>query len=103
MKINIYILLILTLSFSLGNAQSTEAALEVKTSNSVSVSNEDVNTVVVTEINTVKENDSLLIDAETLKGSIARTASDIRIYLNRKRKVSNIKLLFPKINKAIKA
>ena len=103
MKTNIYILLILLLSFSFGNAQSTEAALEVETSNTISVSNEDVNITVGTEINTVKENDSLLIDANTLKASIARTASDIRIYLNQKRKVSNISLLFPKINKATKA
>ena len=103
MKTNIYILLILLLSFSSGNAQSTEVALEVETSNTISVSNEDINITVSTEINTVKENDSLLIDANTLKASIARSASDIRIYLNQKRKVSNISLLFPKMNKATKA
>ena len=103
MKTNIYILLILLLSFSFGNAQSTEVALEVETANTVSVSNEDVNTVDANQVNTVIENETLLIDADTLKETIARTASDIRIYLNQKRKVSNIDLLFPRKSKANRA
>lgn len=105
MKTNIYILLILLLSFSFGNAQTTEVTVEVEINETVSVTN-DVETVTlndVNETNTVIENDSLFINANELRESIARGASDIRIYLNRERKVSNISIVFPKINKAVKA
>ncbi|MEC3907614.1 hypothetical protein VOI54_11335 [Tamlana sp. 2201CG12-4] len=105
MKTNFYILLVLLLSFSFGNAQSTELTVEVETTKTVSVSNEDDNmtVTVATEANTVKENESLLIDTAKLKETLARTNSDIRIYLNRKRKAGNISFVFPKINKAVKA
>lgn len=100
MKTNIYILLILLLSFSFGVAQSNTETNKMKSNNviSVPVNGEDV----IVAIETVKENDTLLIDAKELKESMART-SDIRLYLNRVRNVENIKLLFPKINKAVKA
>ena len=55
---------------------------------------------VIAEVNTIKENDSLLIDTSKVNETIARSSSDIRIYLNRKRKVSNINLVFEGINKA---
>jgi hypothetical protein len=45
----------------------------------------------------------LLIDATKVNETIARSSSDIRIYLNRKRKVSNINLVFKGINKATTA
>lgn len=105
MKTNIYILLILLLSFSFGNAQTTEFTAEVENNETIAVTN-DVETVTlndVTETNTVIENDSLFINANELRESIARGTSDIRIYLNRERKVSNISIVFPKINKAVKA
>lgn len=95
MKTNFYILLVLLLSFSLGNAQSNSEVVNREITNTVSVSNDDDNKV--------KENDSLLINVNELKGSIARTNSDIRIYLNRERKAGNISFVFPKINKAVKA
>ena len=102
MKTNFYILLILLLSFSFGNAQSTSEVIETETINTISVSN-DENTSITTEANTVKENDTLLIDAKKLQESISRSSSDIRIYLNRKRKAGNISFVFPKINKAVRA
>ncbi|MEP3836357.1 MAG: hypothetical protein ABJM36_01860 [Algibacter sp.] len=95
MKTNFYILLITILSFSLGNAQSTTEAVNNEANKIVSVSNE-------TEATTVK-NDSLLIDASQVNETIARSSSDIRVYLNRKRKVSNINLVFTEINKATRA
>ncbi|XMO86956.1 hypothetical protein AAFN75_01410 [Algibacter sp. AS12] len=95
MKANFYILFILLLSFSLGNAQSTNEVVSIDTNVIVSVSNE-------TEVSTVK-NDSLLIDASQINETIARSSSDIRVYLNRKRKVSNINLLFREMNKATRA
>jgi hypothetical protein len=96
----VYSLLILLLAFSLGNAQSN-SNVEIETNKTISVSLED--TTSNTEVITVKENNTLLIDASELKKSVARSSSDIRIYLNRKRKAGNISFVFPKINKAVKA
>jgi len=89
----VYSLLILLLAFSFGNAQSN-SYVEIETNKTISVSIED---------DSVKENDTLLIDTTELKKSVARSSSDIRIYLNRKRNVGNISFVFPKINKAVKA
>lgn len=104
MKTNFYILLILLLTFSFGNAQSENVSIENNVI-SVSETNEDVSIAIDTLSLSVenKKEEVLLIDATELKENIARTNSDIRIYLNRKRKVNNIKLLFPKINKVTKA
>lgn len=98
----VYALLILLLTFSIGNAQST-SSVETETNKTISVSVEDDNAITTVEVITVNENDSLLIDATELKKSIARSSSDIRIYLNLKRKAGNISFVFPKINKAVKA
>jgi len=100
MKTNFYILLALLLSFSIGNAQSTSAVVDIETNKTVSVSIEDEIASVIAEINIIKESDSLLIDTSKVNETIARSSSDIRIYLNRKRKVSNINLVFEGINKA---
>ena len=102
MKTNFYILLILLFSFSFGNAQSTSKVENAEINNVVSVSNDDEK-ITISEAKEVKENDILLIDASEVKESIARGASDIRIYLTKKRKEGNISLVFPKINKAVKA
>lgn len=106
MKTNFYILLILLFSFSFGNAQSENSSIEVKTNSVISVSemNDEVS-VDSLSIEDNKEETVLLINAAEVKEAIARTNSDIRIYLNRMRekKVDNIKILFPQINKAIKA
>ncbi len=83
MKTNFYILFILLLSFSAIGAQN-----EVKTDN--------VETNVT--VSEIKEA-TVIIDTVKIKETIARSNSDIRIYLNRERKVENIKLLFPKLNK----
>jgi len=103
MKINFYILLILLLSFSIGNAQSAPLVVEVEINKTISVSNEKEIASVTTEVNTVKENNVLLIDRNQVNESIARSSSDIRIYLNIKRKVSNFNLVFIGINKAVRA
>lgn len=84
------------LAFSIGNAQSNESNKMIESSKTISV-------LIETEINTVKENDSLLIDNSKLKTSISRSSSDIRVYLNRKRNAGNISFVFPKINKAVRA
>ncbi|XCF07378.1 hypothetical protein ABI125_05845 [Tamlana crocina] len=92
MKTNLYILIVFLLTVTLGNAQDGEKIATVETNKTVTVeANDNVN------------NDTLLIDAAELKETVARSSSDIRIYLNKERKVSNITLVFPKINKAVKA
>ena len=103
MKTNFYILLTLLLTFSIGNAQSTSEVVAIETNKTISVSTEAEIATVITVVNTIKENDSLLIDASELNETIARSSSDIRVYLNRKRKVSNINLVFKGINKATRA
>ena len=103
MKTNFYILLTLLLTFTIGNAQSTSEVVAIETNKTISVSAEAEIATVITEVNTIKENDSLLIDASKLNETIARSSSDIRVYLNRKRKVSNINLVFKGINKATRA
>ena len=105
MKTNFYILLILLLSFSLGNAQSTSKTNKVEASNSVVVSQDEKEIVknIESTIKTVNENEAILIDASEVKESIARSNSDIRLYFNRLRNVDNLNILFPKANKAVKA
>jgi len=103
MKTNFYILLILLLGFSIGNAQSTPLVVEVESNKMISTSNEGEIASVFTEVNIVEDVDSLLIAPSKVNETIARSSSDIRVYLNRKRKVSNINLVFTGINKAAKA
>jgi hypothetical protein len=105
MKTNFYILLILLLSFSFVNAQSTTKAIKVETNNIVIVSQEEKQVVTTVEntTDTVNENEVILIDASQVKESIARSNSDIRLYFNRLRNVDNLNILFPKANKAVKA
>lgn len=103
MKTNYYILFILLLSFSVANAQSTETVTKEDTAVSVSVEDNN-NVVVVDTLSTeVVENNDLILDAAKLKETIARSSSDIRVYLNRVRNVDNIKIVFPKMNKDKKA
>ncbi|WP_242131827.1 hypothetical protein [Aestuariivivens marinum] len=77
----LYITLILVLSFTLSNAQS-----EVETK-------QDGQEIVVKTLEMDVE-----IDTLKLKEAISKT-SDIKNFLNRERKVENIKLVFPKINR----
>lgn len=91
MKTNLYILIVFLLTVTLGNAQDAEKVATLETAKTVTVENNDT------------VNNDLLIDAAELKETVARSSSDIRIYLNRQRKVGNITLVFPKINKAVKA
>ncbi|MCL6294756.1 hypothetical protein [Jejuia spongiicola] len=99
MKTNIYILLILLLSFSFANAQDNVVKVETENTVSVSDNNEDVIVTVDSVTNTVNKKEAKA-DKVEVKENVARTNSDIRIYLNRVRKVENIKWLFPKMNKA---
>jgi len=103
MKTNLYILLIFLLAFSFGNAQSASEVVKVEINNTVSVSQVDKQVTVETSTNTVNENEVILINASEVKESIARSSSDIKIYFNRIRNVDNLNLLFPKMNKAVKA
>ncbi|MEL0457059.1 hypothetical protein WJN01_12545 [Flavobacteriaceae bacterium SZ-1-7] len=100
MKTNFYILLAFLLTVSFASAQTNEKAVTAETTNTISVNNtEKVNV----EVAPVKESDSLLISPAEMKEEMARANSDIRIYLNLKRKEGNIDILFPKMNKAVKA
>ena len=100
MKTNYYILFILLLSFSFANAQSTETVVKEESTTSVSVSVDNNEVIVLDTLSTkVIENNDLILDADKVKESIAKSSSDIRIYLNRLRNVDNIKLVFPKMNK----
>ncbi len=104
MKKNIYIPLILLLSFSLGVAQGHTENNKIESNKVISVSVNDEAHLEITADHTieiVKEKDTLLIDPTELKESISKT-SDIRLYLNRVRNVENIKMIFPKINKPVK-
>ena len=100
MKTNYYILFILILSFSFANAQSTETVVKEESTISVSVSEDNNEVIVLDSLSTkVIENNDLILDTDKVKENIARSSSDIRIYLNRLRHVDNIKLVFPKMNK----
>ncbi|MGZ0016422.1 hypothetical protein [Yeosuana sp. AK3] len=89
----IYILLILLLSFSVANAQEKTTELKV-----VSVNELHVNPI--SEMNVSMASELIIFKAlNTTNDVIARSSSDIRIYLNRVRNVQNINLLFPKIYK----
>lgn len=97
MKTN-YILLIFLVSVTFSNAQDNSKAKKIESTNIVSQNNEDVS---LTTYNA--ESVIIVNDIETTDSSLARTNSDIRIYLNLIRKVENINLLFPKLNIKVKA
>lgn len=100
MKTNYYILFILFLSFSFANAQSTKTVVNEELTTSVSVSEENNEVIVIdSSSDEVIENNELILDVDNVKENIAKSSSDIRIYLNRLRNVDNIKLVFPKMNK----
>ncbi len=77
--------------------------VKVETNNIVSVSENDKEVTVENTVSTVSENEAILIDVSEVKESIARSSSDIRLYFNRLRNIDNLNLLFPKINKEVKA
>ncbi len=104
MKTNIYIFLILLLSFSVAHAQ--ENSSQVKQVKVVTVNELHVNpsvseiTIIIQNIGTSKIENTA---SENSSKIIARTNSDIRIYLNRERNIQNIYLLFPTKYKEILA
>ena len=90
MKTKFYILLILSLTFTVANAQTDKketVSVEVNNSDTVKYStNEKVETTT---------------EATIIEGSIARGYSDIRVYRNRiGSNTKNIDYLFPRIYKA---
>ncbi|WP_100616111.1 hypothetical protein [Confluentibacter citreus] len=97
MKTN-YILLILLLSFSFASAQDNLEAKKIESTVIVSQNNDEVS-LNVNDSETV----STIKDDVTTEATLVRTDSDIKVYLNRIRNVENIDLLFPKINKTVKA
>lgn len=105
MKTSFYIFLVLLLSITFGNAQSNEVSVAIESNRAVSFINDEDGKEVVSDEKTLVNNpkeEATLINNDALKQIIART-SDIRIYFNRKRKVGNISMLFPRINKPVKA
>lgn len=100
MKTNIYITLILLLSFSFANAQDNVVKVETNNTIMVSENNEEVTISIDNTSTTVNKEETIKADTVEVKETVARSYSDIRIYLNKVRKVENIKWLFPKINKA---
>tara|TARA_R110000868_G_scaffold168386_4_gene403083 strand:- start:508 stop:819 length:312 start_codon:yes stop_codon:yes gene_type:complete len=103
MKTNIYIFLILLLSFSVAHAQ--ENSSQVKQVKVVTVNELHVNPS-VSEITIIQNIGTSKIENTASENSskiIARTNSDIRIYLNRERNIQNIYLLFPTKYKEILA
>ncbi|SEQ50453.1 hypothetical protein SAMN05421824_1825 [Hyunsoonleella jejuensis] len=83
MKTIFYILFIFLFSFSALSAQNEVKANNVETTVTISEAKEA----------------TVIIDTVKMKEVIARSSSDIRIFLNRERKIDNIKLVFPEINK----
>jgi hypothetical protein len=98
MKPTFYIVLTFMLAFSFGNAQSSTEPVNAHANTTVTVSESHKQQTVETTTNAV-----ILIDASEVKETIARSTSDIKLYFNRLRNVDNLDLLFPKINKAVKA
>ncbi|MCB4809188.1 hypothetical protein LG651_13095 [Tamlana sp. 62-3] len=97
MKTNLYIFLVFLLSVSFASAQNTSEVTE--TVKIVTVENN--NDSIATSMN--NDSETLLIDANELKQTIARGTSDIRKYLTRERSAGNISVVFPRSNKAVKA
>ncbi|WP_339917563.1 hypothetical protein [Yeosuana marina] len=99
MKTNIYILLILLLSFSVANAQENTTAVKAVTVNELNVNTFVLKTAPI--VSTIQNSASVDVNENTKSTTqvIARSASDIRIFLNRERNLENIDLLFPKIYK----
>ncbi|MFD1614319.1 hypothetical protein [Gelatiniphilus marinus] len=98
MKTNIYTLLIVLLSFSFAYAQ--EHPVSDKTEPTASVINDAKPTVANPATFNIVNTTETKLEGNVLEENLAYSFSDIRIYLNRTRKVENIKWLFPKINKA---
>jgi division protein CdvB (Snf7/Vps24/ESCRT-III family) len=101
----IYTLLILLLSFIVANAQEQTSELKVVTVNELNV-NTISSEITIEFSNNIQEAQTNVIEnkeSNTTNEVIARSSSDIKIYLNRVRNVQNINLLFPKIYKEIVA
>ncbi|MBJ6369740.1 hypothetical protein [Snuella sedimenti] len=103
MRTNYFILIVLLFSFSFVNAQTN--TVDADADKLVVVSKEVKEKAQVSDSSNLSEKieDSLIIDINAAKEEIAKSTSDIRTYFNRLRNVDNIKLIFPKINKARKA
>jgi len=98
MKTNLYILLILLLSFSAANAQESSTEVTVITVNEINVNNPV--SEITKEVSTTENNETTINEnEETNNVEVIARYSDIKIYLNQIRKVQNIILLFPKFNK----
>lgn len=99
MKTNIYILLAFLLCISFANAQGDKVNVETENVVTAHHNIEDINDGIEIDFTTTHYNEVEIFMVEEQE-NIARTFSDIRMYLNRERKVENIKWLFPDINKA---
>ncbi|KAB1067246.1 hypothetical protein F6U93_12570 [Tamlana haliotis] len=93
MKNNFYFILILLCFGSVVNAQNSEAIESV------------ISKVAISELqpvqyaaNQLKSRNIILKDELKIETSIVRLESDIRMYYKRQKKISNISLVFPKMN-----
>ncbi|MDO6759074.1 hypothetical protein Q4566_02580 [Tamlana sp. 2_MG-2023] len=93
MKINFYFILIFLFFGSVVNAQDTDAPLKGETTENYS---ERANTLIM--VNELTENKIVMLDELDIKMSLARLESDIKLYYKRQKKISNISLVFPKMN-----
>lgn len=99
MKANTFLLLILMLICSRGFAQVNTV---ISINNTNEITSTSIKIISKADVNTNLDN-TLIKDKTEVKQIIARSSSDIRIYLNRKRKISNFNIVFQKKYKAIRA
>lgn len=98
MKTNFYITLLFLISFSFAKAQSANAFLKVEDCNVSPVSFLETQPVKVFKTVQVQ------LNGKVLPGNSVRVGfSDLRLYLNRERKIDNLSVLFPKTYKEAKA
>ncbi|MBU2951624.1 hypothetical protein KO493_13030 [Tamlana agarivorans] len=93
MKINFYFILIFLFFGSVVNAQSTDVPSKAETT---ALYTEGKNSLSM--VNELTENKIVMLDELDIKMSIARLESDIKLYYKRQKKISNISLVFPKMN-----
>ncbi|MFV0564330.1 MAG: hypothetical protein ACK5NB_00710 [Flavobacteriaceae bacterium] len=98
MKPKFYITLFFLISFSFAKAQNTNVFLKVE--------NNKISSVSVLETQPVKVFKNVqgqLTNNEVFGNSASVSFSDLRLYLNRERKIDNLSVLFPKAYKEAKA
>ncbi|AUS03977.1 hypothetical protein [Pseudotamlana carrageenivorans] len=91
MKINFYFILIFLFFGSVASAQISDSTLKTEKKQQISV----VRNITV---NMLTPNKVILLDELKVNLRITRLESDIKLYYKRQKKISNISLVFPKMN-----